>query len=401
LPQTRELQVLVDGKPASIDQLGFKRRVLYAPLKKRDLRIGNALYVKLFRALTEGQQVEVRNPGGKLWVDGQSRFEERMAAQRWSPAIHVNQTGYVPGFPKIAMAGYYLGSMRELEPASFSGSDKPRFSILDADSGEQVFSGPLLPRPDRGFTFPTYQKVVQADFTEFKKPGRYRLFVPGLGVSFSFWIDEGVAGAFARAYALGLYHQRCGAPNELPFTRFTHEPCHTAPADHPTREFKAVQRLIKGMSDSGKDDPRLKAPQLESVDTSLYPFVRKGKVDVSGGHHDAGDYSKYTINSAALIHSLVFAADAFPGVGDLDNLGIPESGDGKSDLLQEAKWEADFLVKMQDAMADFTFWCIQRAALRRRRAAGQRRPASGLAQDDVRDGGRRCGAGSNVLIPSV
>jgi len=27
--------------------------------------------------------------------------------------------------------------------------------------------------------------------------------------------------------------------------------------------------------------------------------VQHGKIDVSGGHHDAGDYSKYTINSAA------------------------------------------------------------------------------------------------------
>src|SRR5207248_6833350 len=37
------------------------------------------------------------------------------------------------------------------------------------------------------------------------------------------------------------------------------------------------------------------------------------------------------------------------------NLGIPESGDGKSDLLQEAKWEADFLCKMQDADGGFYF----------------------------------------------
>src|SRR5437763_6643480 len=52
---------------------------------------------------------------------------------------------------------------------------------------------------------------------------------------------------------------------------------------------------------------------------------------------------------------LVFAVDAFPGVGELDNLGLPESGDGKSDLLQEAKWEADFLAKMQDDDGGFFF----------------------------------------------
>src|SRR5262249_34933894 len=91
------------------------------------------------------------------------------------------------------------------------------------------------------------------------------------------------------------------------------------------------------------------------VNSSLYPFVNTAKFDVSGGHHDAGDYSKYTINSSELIHYLVFAADAFPGAAALDNFGLPESGDGKSDLLQEAKWEADFLAKMQDADGGFYF----------------------------------------------
>jgi hypothetical protein len=65
--------------------------------------------------------------------------------------------------------------------------------------------------------------------------------------------------------------------------------------------------------------------------------------------------TKQTINCAALPHTLVFAADALPGVGDLDNLGLPESGDGKSDLLHEAKWEGDFIAKMQDDDGGFYF----------------------------------------------
>src|SRR4030095_2011506 len=36
-------------------------------------------------------------------------------------------------------------------------------------------------------------------------------------------------------------------------------------------------------------------------------------------------------------------------------LGIPESGDGISDVLQEAKWEADYLAKLQDADGGFSF----------------------------------------------
>src|SRR5213075_304424 len=97
------------------------------------------------------------------------------------------------------------------------------------------------------------------------------------------------------------------------------------------------------------------APQLKDMAASLYPFVRHGRVPVQGGHHDAGDYSKYTINSAAFIHELMFAVDVLPGVAELDNLGLPESGDGKSDVLQEAKWEADFLARMQDADGGFYF----------------------------------------------
>src|SRR5204863_8643789 len=77
--------------------------------------------------------------------------------------------------------------------------------------------------------------------------------------------------------------------------------------------------------------------------------------DVTGGHHDAGDYSKYTINVAALVHLLMFNVDAIPGVAALDNLGLPESGDGISDLMQEAKREADFLAKLQDADGGFYF----------------------------------------------
>ncbi len=102
-------------------------------------------------------------------------------------------------------------------------------------------------------------------------------------------------------------------------------------------------------------DRRHTAPVITNANSCLYPYQRQGTIDVSGGHHDAGDYSKYTINSVSFIHFLMFGADVLPGVAALDNLGLPESGDGKSDVLQEAKWEADFLAKMQDEDGGFYF----------------------------------------------
>jgi hypothetical protein len=255
------------------------------------------------------------------------------------------------------MVGYFLGSMGELDESVLPANQWPKFALIDANSGRQVYEGRLSPRTDEGFPFPCYQHVMQADFSEYKNPGEYRLLVPGLGVSFPFFISDGVAATFARTYALGLYHQRCGTDNVLPFTRFTHGPCHVAPAEVPVPQssYKFTWDTIADKSSDFTSNPRHTAPQLKNEASQLYPFVRRGKVNVTGGHHDAGDYSKYTINSAALIHHLVFAADAFPGAGDLDNLGIPESQDGKSDLLQEAKWEADFLTRMQDADGGFYF----------------------------------------------
>jgi hypothetical protein len=103
------------------------------------------------------------------------------------------------------------------------------------------------------------------------------------------------------------------------------------------------------------NNPPQTAPALTSPGAQLFPFAQQGSFDTSGGHHDAGDYSKYTINSASLVHYLMFAVDSLPGVAALDNLGIPESGDGISDVMQEAKWEADFICKLQDTDGGFYF----------------------------------------------
>jgi hypothetical protein len=349
LPGRQEFSVSVADQKVPVESVGFKRRVLYAPLAKRDLRIGNWLYLQLATHIADGQRVEVSRPDTALGP-ANVRWSAQADALRWSPAIHVNQTGYLATFPKKAMVGYYLGSLGEL-----SVDAAPGFKLIEAGSGKEVFHGPLAGRREQGFNFPTYQKVLEADFTGFKTPGEYRLVVPGLGASFPFFIDEGVAAAFARAYALGLYHQRCGTSNALPFTRFTHGPCHTAAAEVLTMQHTNQQRFLAEDTADYTNNTRHTAPQLKNSSASLYPFVRLGKIDVSGGHHDAGDYGKYTLDSAALIHYLVFAVDSFPGVGALDNLGLPESGDGLSDVLQEAKWEADFLAKMQDEDGGFYF----------------------------------------------
>jgi hypothetical protein len=352
LPDPGAFNVKAGNRTISVGEVGFKRRPVYAPLNNRDLRIASTLYLVLNSPVSDSDTVTVSNPDGTLWDDAKTPYKTVIDPLRYNPAIHVNEVGYAPSHPKEAMVGQYLGSMGEMSIPSGAG-----FNIVDARSGAVVYHGSLERRRDIGYSYQPlpYQQVFEADFSAFQVPGEYRLQVPGMGASYTFLINEGTPAAFARTFALGLYHQRCGMENAFPFTRDLHEACHTNLVDIPTIDFTATQDFLSDLTKDFANNPRHTAPQLKNVNASLYPFVNHGKIDVSGGHHDAGDYSRYTINSAGLVHYLIFAADAFPGAGALDNLGIPESGDGKSDLLQEAKWEADFLAKMQDADGGFYF----------------------------------------------
>ena len=356
LPAPDAFAVRCDRQPVQVSEVGFKRRAVYAPLHPRDLRIGNWLYLRLATPLPPDAIAQVTNPNGSFW-DRDTLFQASTGPLRRSPAIHINQTGYLPRLPKVATVGYFLGSLGEMElPAAHD------FQVIAADTGTVVLQGRLQLHPDSGFKIqPTpYQKVWSADFTGLTQPGDYRLVVSGLGASEVFAINEDAAANWTRAVALGLYHQRCGTSLSLPFTRFTHGVCHVRPAEVPTPDFLQVTHILSAFTADAKKNPRHTAPPLSSVGASLYPYVNPGPVDVSGGHHDAGDYSKYTIDSAEMIHFLIFAADAFPGVAALDNLGLPESGDDKSDLLQEAKWESDYLVKLQDADGGFYFMVYPR-----------------------------------------
>ncbi|HYG22396.1 MAG TPA: glycoside hydrolase family 9 protein [Verrucomicrobiae bacterium] len=352
-PDLSSIRVIVDGITNTVSTVGFKRRPIYAPLNNWDLRIANHLYLVLMHPVNPGQVVQVVNDG-TLWPTNLSFFATAHPL-RLNPAIHVNHEGYLPALPKKAMVGYAAGNLGELMiPTN-------RFQIISTATGLPVFDGSLQQRPEIGFTYSPapYQQVYEADFGSFSTPGEYRLAVPGMGASLPFRISEGFGMLLARTYALGMFHQRSGFDVSMPFTRFTHAADHTAPAAVATNASGPFTFTWNTIADYASftnfDNPPQLAPRLTSPAAQLYPFVNPGPVDVSGGHFEAANYSKPGWNSAQLIHIMMFAVDALPGVASLDNLGIPESGDGISDVLQEAKWEADFLVKMQDADGGFYY----------------------------------------------
>lgn len=326
------LTVTIDGVVSPVTSYSFRRRPYYAPYKGgRDLRVGYWLYVVLANNIAEGQKVVVTDPTAKLFT---SLFQTRNQL-RVTPLIHVNQVGYAPNYQKKAMVSYYLGSAGELDLSYLSS-----FNLLDANN-QVVFTGQLKPRLDVGYEYTPkpYQRVLEADFTSFSVPGVYKVQVPELGVSYAFTIHNEVFLSFARTFALGLLNQRCGFQVTKPYSRHQKNACHSALANIPTpsSSFPETWSMIASETNNTViNDTNL-----------LYPFIKSGKINITGGHHDAGDYSRYCVNSAVFIHLITSGVDN-AGLGTLDNLSLPESGNGLSDLLHIAKWEADFVFNMFD-----------------------------------------------------
>ncbi|MEU4888233.1 glycoside hydrolase family 9 protein [Streptomyces xinghaiensis] len=95
-------------------------------------------------------------------------------------------------------------------------------------------------------------------------------------------------------------------------------------------------------------------PNQGDLDVPCQEGVCDYSLDVSGGWYDAGDHGKYVVNggiSAAQVMANfertlhTEGADGAP-LGD-GKLRVPERGNGVPDILDEARWQMDFLMKMQ------------------------------------------------------
>jgi endoglucanase len=212
------------------------------------------------------------------------------------PDIRVDQAGYLPGAPKVALV------------VSRAAGDT--FVVRRAAEGSSAFQGRLGPArddPDSG------DRVLAADFSALREPGTYYLEVPGVGRSWEFAVGEAVYSRVLRLSWRWFYGQRCGTAVDLApeFPGYTYPACHLQGAYHPS---------------SGREGPRASV----------------------AGWHDAGDYGRYTVNSGITTGTLLWAWELFgPRLKDLD-LQIPESGNGSPDVLDEARWNLEWMLSLQD-----------------------------------------------------
>lgn len=124
-----------------------------------------------------------------------------------------------------------------------------------------------------------------------------------------------------------FYHNRSGIPIEA---RFAGGEQWARPAGHPQEEVTCF---------SGQDT---KGNRWPGCDYTL---------DVTGGWYDAGDHGKYVVNGGISLWTLLNLHETLQATGGTlfadGTHPIPESGNGVSDLLDEARWEMEFLLAMQ------------------------------------------------------
>lgn len=210
------------------------------------------------------------------------------------PSILVDQVGYDRYGNKIAV---FQG---ELLPDTFA--------VIDADSGQSVYTGQI---ERRGYDEKTGVYVSYGDFTSLQTVGTYYIQAAVIGQSYAFAIAENPYEGLYDTALKQYYFNRCGLTLSLELAGdAAHNACHAREAQ--MKEDASVKR------------------------------------DVSGGWHVDETASRDVGTGCRTVNHLLLAYELYPQVFD-DDVGIPESGNGIPDILDEVKYEIDWLLKMQDS----------------------------------------------------
>ncbi|WP_420708539.1 glycoside hydrolase family 9 protein [Streptomyces sp. ERV7] len=94
------------------------------------------------------------------------------------------------------------------------------------------------------------------------------------------------------------------------------------------------------------------APNKGDTSVPCQAGVCDYRLDVRGGWYDAGDQGKYVVNGGISVWEIVNSFERARRSGSEAALGdgtlrVPERGNGVPDVLDEARWELDFLLRMQ------------------------------------------------------
>ena len=214
-------------------------------------------------------------------------FLTNLHAQSW---IRINQVGYLQQSNKVAV----LCSKENISPKNFE--------VCDALTDETIYTSTKIIAYGE---FSPFKNTFRLDFSEFKNKGSYYLKCDDVR-SPNFKISNDAYNGSADFLLKYMRQQQCG------YNPLLKDSCHT------------------------HDGFIIYNPPKDSQ-----------YINVVGGWHDASDYLQYVTTSANAVFQMLFAyqqnpesfSDSFDKNGDSGSNGIP-------DILDQAKWGLDWLVKM-------------------------------------------------------
>ncbi|QGZ53270.1 endoglucanase [Streptomyces sp. QHH-9511] len=223
-------------------------------------------------------------------------------------AVRVNQVGYLPDGPKRATV--------------VTTAAQPLTWQLRNASGTLVASGATVPR---GADTPSGQSVQVADFSSYQQAGAgYVLTVDGSS-SVPFEIRADLYDSLRSDSMAFFHHQRSGI---------------------------AIDAALVGPSYARRAGHLGIAPNKGDTSVPCQATACDYTQDVRGGWYDAGDHGKYVVNGGISTWLVVNSFERAKRAGKEAALGdstlrVPERGNGIPDVLDEARWELDFLMRMQ------------------------------------------------------
>lgn len=231
-----------------------------------------------------------------------------------APDVRVNQTGYLPQLSKFA-------SIKN------AATQPLPFDVLDA-AGKSVMQGQTVVHGNDPMSG---DHLHIADFSAVRAPGKGYVVKVGDASSDPFDISKDVYSQLKYDALTYFYQNRSGIEIKMPFSR---EEKWARPAGH---KPDVAQCTPAAMLKKAGWDPKL------ACDYEL---------DVTGGWYDAGDHGKYVVNGGISVWTMLNqyerakAKGTLAAVGDR-KLNIPESGNGVADILDEARWQMEFMLRMQ------------------------------------------------------
>jgi endoglucanase len=229
----------------------------------------------------------------------------------------VDQFGYRPADRKVAVVrsadvGYDAGP--RFAPA-------PVYEVRRSADQAVAFSGELTPWKDGASQNSSGDIGWWFDFSTLSEPGEYYVYDPKHAVrSAVFRIDAKVYREPLKAAVRTFFYQRSGFAKKTPHA----EACWT---DAPAYVGRGQDTEARDIRD--RDNPTTAR-------------------DVSGGWFDAGDTNKYVTFASHAVHQLLTAYQLGPAAFT-DDYNLPESGNGVPDVIDEVKWQIEWLRKMQNA----------------------------------------------------